>query len=237
MKHSNLTDIPFEKEQVAIAMTKSPLGGGHIGIGFHSVRNGPQVLHLEWHKRLKSDAIPSDLKQCWMAFPLNIPKGASKVMVALTRAVASRGAMINYGINLIAAKGSFGVNGSYKPPKGSDGLTCATFIVELLRAGKIDLVQSHSWRSHEANITWAQSVCDYLANTPSVDADHLDSVRNNINGIRMRPLEVAGAASLDADSWPAGFEEVQKPAQLIENQLESTCLQLVLTAASIHIQN
>lgn len=230
MEYENLTAVPFEKEQVVIAVANSSLGGGHLGIGFHSVRNGPQVLHLEWHKRLRTHSIPSGLTSCWIASPLNLPKGVSKAIVALTRAVSTRGIAINYGINFIAARGSFDSNGSYKPPKGSDGLTCATFIVELLRAGKVDLVQSDGWKMHEANVVWANVVCHSLEKTPGVDSGHIDAVRRNINGLRMRPFEVAGAACLDSKSWPVGFDEVQEPAKFVESKLNKFCSSFIKIA-------
>lgn len=224
MAYANLCAITFGKEQVVIAVSKSPLGGGHLGIGFHSVKNGPQVLHLEWHRKLRAHSIPMDLETCWIASPLNIPSGASKALVAFARVVATRGPTINYGINFIAARGSFDPRGTYKPPKGSDGLTCATFIVELLRAGKIDLVNSENWKAQAANVAWANIVCNSLATTFGVDQDHVDAVRRNINGLRMRPFEVAGAASLDPKSWPADFDDVQEPAQHVADQLDQVCV-------------
>lgn len=224
MAYANLCVIPFEKEQVVIAVSRSPLGGGHLGICFHSVRNGPQVMHLEWHRKLRAQSIPMELATCWMATPLKIPIGASKAIVALVRAVATRGPTINYGINFIAARGSFDPNGTYKPPKGSDGLTCATFVVELLRAGRVDLVKSADWKAHAANVEWANQVCNNLASTHGVDQAHIDAVRRNINGLRMRPFEVAGAASLDSKSWPAKFDDVQGPAQHVADQLDQVCI-------------
>ena len=223
MAYVNLCAIPFAKEQIVIAVSKSPLGGGHLGIGFHSARNGPKILHLEWHRKLRAHSIPMELATCWIASPLKIPAGASKAIVALARAVATRGPAINYGINFVAARGSFDPNGIYKPPKGSDGLTCATFIVELLRAGKIDLVKSGDWKAHPDNVAWANIVCNGLAKTDGVDQDHVDAVRRNINGLRMRPFEVAGAASLDPKCWPAEFDEVQIPAQHASDQLDQVC--------------
>jgi hypothetical protein len=163
------------------------------------------------------------LKACWISSPLNIPSGASKAIVALARTVASRGATINYGINFIAAQGSFSANGTYKPPKGSDGLTCATFVVELLRAGKVDLVKSSDWKAYEANVAWANLVCQYLEKTVNIDMDHINAVRSNINGLRMRPFEVAGAAGIDPRCWPVDFEDVQAPAADVANQLRNTC--------------
>lgn len=223
MAYANLKTASFGKDQVVIAVSKSDFDGGHIGIGFHSARNGPQVLHLAWHRKLSTHSIPSELTACWISTPLNIPNGASKAIVALARAVATRGPTINYGINFIAAQGSFSANGAYKPPKGSDGLTCATFVVELLRAGKVDLVKSSDWKAHDANVAWANLVCDSLANTQNIDMDHINAVRRNINGLRMRPFEVAGAAGIDSRCWPVDFDDVQAPAADVANQLSLVC--------------
>lgn len=221
MAIANLTTIPFEAHQLAIAVSHSNMGAGHIGLGFHSAKEGPKVLHLAWHRRLDVDVIPNDLRACWAATPLGVPPIASKQLVALVRAVASRRAMIGYGINFSAARGSFDSSGRYKPSKNSDGLTCATFVVEVLRAGMVDLVKGESWRGDVANEAWGHAVCDELER--SADAEHVAVVRKNVNGLRMRPFEVAGAAQLGSSKWPADFDSVQMPAKEIEDQLALVC--------------
>lgn len=213
----------FKKDEVVLAVTNGAFGGGHLGLGFHSARNGPQILHLEWHKKLSVHTIPDELVGCWIAVPLMLPPLVSKTIVAMARTVATRGPSINFGINFIAAQGSFSPNGSYKPPKGSDGLTCATFVVEVLRAAMIELVQATEWKAHPANVEWANAVCNSLANTHDVDQAHVDAVRRNINGLRLRPFEVAGAACLDKKLWPATFDAVQEPAVSVQTGLCQLC--------------
>lgn len=222
MAIANLTTIPFDRDHIAIAVTHSPLGAGHIGLAFHSAKEGPKVLHLEWHHRLKVHSIERELTPpCWVAESLNVPTSLSKQLVAIVRTVAARGARINYGLNFVTAKGSFDATGKYKPPSGSDGLTCASFVVEVLRASSIDLVQIASWPKTAANEVWGNTVCEMLART--ADADHLAAVKRNVSGLRLRPFEVAGAARLGPRSWPALFDIVQEPADEIAAELAEKC--------------
>ena len=202
-------------------MSHSSMGAGHIGIGFHSVNDGPQVLHLAWHMNLQTQAIPIDLKTCWAAFAISMPLSASKQLVAFVRAVSRRKASIGYGLGFLSAAGSFAPNGSYKQPRGNDGLTCASFVVEVFRGAMVQLVNLSSWRPDPANIAWGEDVCKHLQGAAS--DEHVAAVRANVNGLRLRPFEVAGAARLGHQAWPAEFDHVQDPAKAIESDLVMLC--------------
>lgn len=223
MALANLIAVPFTQDQVAVAVSHSPMGAGHVGIGFHSVKDGPQVLHLAWHRRLSVDRVPDELKQCWSAEPCNLPQSAGKQVVAFVRAVAKRGAKINYAVNFIASKDSFSSNGTYKPPKGSHGLTCASFVLEVFRGGKIPLVRSDTWRDEPMNIDWGNRVCAQLEKDKDVDPGHVEAVRKTVSGFRLRPFEVAGACRLPLKDLPASFEAVQEPATQVEAELFFLC--------------
>jgi hypothetical protein len=217
----NLNTVSFTPEQIAIAVTHSSMRAGHIGLAFHSERNGPQLLHLAWHQRMDVDAIPVDSKTCWASSVFGIPPSASKQLAAYLRGVAARGAVINYGIDFIAAKGSFSANGAYAPPAGSSGLTCASFVMEVLRGGSINLLKEATWRNELANVDWGHSVCDALEKY--ADPEHISAVRKNVNGLRLRPFEVAGASGLSYKLWPVDFDTVQKPACAVEAELLQMC--------------
>lgn len=235
MAFEELVAASFSKDQVVIAVSRSNMGAGHVGIGFHSAKEGPKVLHLAWHKRLERETIPGELKTCWAATALIIPAAASKQLVAFIRVVAARGAAMSYGINLIAARGSFSSNGSYKPTKNSDGLTCATYVLEVLRAGRVDLIKVDTWQANAANEVWGRAVCDELVKC-GADEDHVDAVRKNVSGLRLRPFEVAGAVELGSAEWPADFDSVQPMAKKVEDQLSLVCpiaSELVINSISI----
>lgn len=220
MAYSPLCQSAFSNEQIAIAVSHSSFNGGHTGIAFHSSKNGPQVLHLAWHQKITLESIPVELKACWIADPLPAPPSASKQVVAFVRAVATRLPKINYAVDFISSKGAFDSNGHYKPPKGSKGLTCASFVVELLRACRIDLIQEKSWVSDPANTVWANEVCEYLEKT---DPAHASEVRKTVQGLRLIPFEVAGASSNGPKCWPVNFSDAQRFAVPVREQLTAIC--------------
>lgn len=223
MTFESLQSVTFRNDQVAVALSHSNFGGGHIGIAFHHAKEGPKVVHLAWHKDLRVEAISPALKVCWVSTTLRIPPVASKAVVGIVRAVASRLPQVNYGINLIAAKGSFTLRGEYRPPKGSDGLTCASFVVEVLRAASVSLVKYETWRAETANNNWADQVCQGLAAT-QVPQSHIDAVQKNArNGLRLRPYEVAGAATMPARELPVDFDTAQPAAKEAEAKLLNMC--------------
>lgn len=222
MTFESLPAATFTREQIAIALAHSPLGGGHLGIAFHSAKDGPQVTHLAWHHQLRVESIPAELKTCWICTTMQLPPAASKAVVAVVRAVSKKRPQVNYGVNAIAAKGSFAVNGSYRPPRGSDGLTCATFVVEILRAAGIPLVKYETWQSGPENTAWGERVCEGLV-ASRVPQDHLDAVRRNIGGMRLRPFEAAAAAMLPPRELPADYDRVQAPAAAAAQALLDFC--------------
>ncbi len=222
MAFAHLAENSFAKDQLAIAVSHSHMGAGHIGLAFHSAKSGPQLLHLAWHRKLEVDAVPLGLKTCWAFAALGTPPAATKQLIAFVRTVATRGAQINYAIDFIASRGSFALNGSYKPPKGSHGLTCASFVLEVLRGGLVNLLDESTWVADEANIAWGREVCDSLEKS-QVDNDHLTAVRRSVSGLRLRPFEVAGAGELGSKAWPVTYQAVQQPANGVEAELLPIC--------------
>ena len=217
-----LSSNSFQPDQVAIAVGESALGpDGHLALGFHPAKAGPHILHLAWHEDLRVESAPvADF--CWAAEILPIPAKASKQVVAYIRAIATKHPSIGYGINLLAGRGSFGPTGKYKAPKGSDGLTCSTFVTDILRGGGVDLVQLGTWIDTPENRIWCERICNFLTQTKK-DPQHIANVRANISGLRLRPYEVAGAARLGRSSWPAAFDAVQAPAAAVRDEFFLVC--------------
>lgn len=219
MSFAPLVPVQFSVDQVAVALSHSPLGGGHLGLAFYDKDKVPHLLHLAWHTDLRLDKIPDDIRSCWIATILDLPPAASRAVVAFVRSIAKRRPLIKYGINVIAAKDSFAKQ-SYKPPKGSDGLTCASFVYALLRGARINLVKIETWEESEKNREWGRTVCDSLEKT---DPDHAALVRKNINGLRLRPYELAGAAGLKPKELPLDFKSAQPLADSAEAVLNQHC--------------
>ncbi|CAJ2804181.1 Uncharacterised protein [Burkholderia pseudomallei] len=222
MAFESLSDATFTRDQIAIAFTHGRLGAGHVGIAFHTPKDGRQVTHLAWHRQLKVDSIPNEVEGCWACTTVQLPASASRQLVAVVRGVAKKRPQISYGIGAIAAKGSFSANGSYRPPKGSDGLTCSTFIAEVFRAACIPFVNYDTWPSGPQNDAWGDAVCQELERT-GVPADHVAAVRKNIGGLRLRPYEAVGAAMLPINQRPGTYAAVQVGANAADVALRQIC--------------
>lgn len=206
---------PIAKDELAICVSPGAFGA-HIGIAFHSVKDGQKLLHLRWHKWLAVDAYPPE-QECWIVCKLQLPPLLRAQLVGIVRSVAKRQPQISYAVNSIAGKGSFDPSGSYKPPKGSLGLTCASFVTEIFRAAKVPLLNEKTWVESAENIKWANDVIAMLE-MYGVDPDHVAAVRKSVDGIRIRPEEVGAAAYLPLKSLPADYDTASSlAAQVMHN--------------------
>lgn len=218
MPYCSARELAFSKDQLAIGFSYGGLGGGHIGIAFHSAKDGAKLLHLCAHLRLQTDDFPPSTPECWVATVVELPASASKQFVAIIRAISKRLPKINYGINFLAAPGSFNAQGHYKAPKGSDGLTCATFVSTIFRDLRFPLIVETTWKPDPKNIKWGEDVYSWLLDSKA-DPDHLEAVKRNIIGLRIRPDEVAAAADILLQDRPVSFEIASVNAPLVEHAL------------------
>lgn len=221
MAFVNATGLTFSRDQIAIGLTRGAFGS-HIGLAFHSAKDGVQLLHLRFHRDVVAESFPIS-NQCWIATIPEFQKTNSKILVAIARAVASRKATINFGINLLAANGSFDANGRYTAPRGSDGLTCATFISEIFRAVGLPLVQLDTWEARDQDLVWGNDVCALLKHRGGASDEHIEAVRSSINGLRLRPEEVAFSADLPSRARPVAFAEASVGGVNVMNFLNAEC--------------
>jgi hypothetical protein len=217
----NATKISFAKEQVAITLGRG-LFGSHLGVAFHSANEGAKVLHLAFHKQLRTDPFPSD-NSCWVCCVVDLPPHASIQLVAMLRGLSKKRPHIGYGLNLFAGRGSIGPTGTYNAPKGSDGFTCATIIAEVFRVSALPLIDEASWKPDKKNLAWGNAVCCLLAVLHPDEPDHIQAVRKNNIGLRVRPEEVAAAAVIKFASRPVSFSVASTNATAAFNCLDATC--------------
>ena len=223
MSFAPANTLSFTKEELVVAVCRGNFGS-HIGIAFHSAKEGMKLLHLRSHLDLKTDDFPPERPNCWVATVINLPAPLSKQMVAIVRSVSKRLPHINYGINFLAAAGSFDAQGHYKAPKGSDGLTCSTFVSTIFRDSKIPLIQEHTWESSPENIAWGEAICEWLSH--HADESHVEAVKRNIKGLRVRPEEVAAAADTPFPNRPVIFSLAKASAPAVMVSLKEACAEL-----------
>lgn len=220
MAYVHSAALEFPKEKAAIAVSRGTFGS-HLGIAFHSVKDGVQVLHLRTHLKLSAETFDAS-GLCWVASPVDLPPKASVQVVSIIRCLAKRKSSIPYGLNFLKSSGSFDSNGNYKAPKGSNGLTCATFVSTLFSDMRAPLIQAATWQPTDENRAWAEGVCKFLEGQ-GVPADHIESVRGNVDGLRVRPEEVAVAADVPRADLPIDFTRASGAAPKVMEALHAAC--------------
>lgn len=207
-----------------VAITRGVLGT-HLGLAFSDETGDAKLLHLAWHKRLRVDTYPAEN---WLVSVIQIPPLAASQAVALVRGMAERygnkhtAGGVDYGINLFAGKDAVSADGKYVPGPGCDGFTCASLIAEVLRRVGFDLVNLATWTASPRNEAWGRAIVCMLRATDTHDA-HVTKVESNINGLRLRPEEVAAAAELEPQLRPASHQAVQERADQIFAQVQESC--------------
>ena len=209
----------FSRGEIAIAITHGAFGS-HAGIAFHSSKEGTKLLHLQFHKRLAVESFPP--AHCWIATRVDLPALAAKQLVGIVRAIAQRRPTINYAVDCIAARGSFDSKGHYSPPKGSKGLTCATFVSEIFRAARLPLIAEGTWTADDNNIKWANDVCDLLAKHGAGE-EHVNAVKASINGLRVRPEEIGAASNIPFSARPLKYDIAPPLAAEVMKCLHGEC--------------
>ena len=221
MAFQPIGSVALAKEQIAVAISHGAFGS-HLGIGYQTQSEGPQLLHLRFHKDLKCESISTGLSLCWIMCVVQVPPSASKQLVAIVRSIAATMPVICYGLNILSGHGSFDAMGRYVAPVGSLGLTCSTFVTEIFRAYALPLVDESTWQAADENLAWAERVCTMLQER-GADDHHIQAVKSDANGLRMRPEEVSAAADSPFTSRPLDFASAQPLASAVTVRLGDLC--------------
>ncbi|MDD5323106.1 MAG: hypothetical protein PHD43_21335 [Methylococcales bacterium] len=100
------------------------------------------------------------------------------------------------------------------------GLTCATFIVELFNELGIPFIDVETWLNRPGDTEWAKRILTALSH--SMTPEHVDAQRNKIGQtVRVRPADIAAAGHLIYQEMeaPLHFSEVNQLSACIETDL------------------
>jgi hypothetical protein len=220
MPFSGLAQLAVDREQIAIAISDGEFGA-HIGIAFHPANEDLSLLHLLEHLVVRVE-LPAKTNKCWAGCVVDTPNVLGKQLVALIRAVAQKPPDIAYGLALASVNGSFDSAGNYVAPPGSDGLTCATFVSEILKGAGLNLVDLNTWPSNFENIVWGTSVIKFVEKR-GAKPEHLATLGGNNKGMRLHPFEVAAAADSPRSAWPLDYATAHSVVGAIRLALARIC--------------
>lgn len=204
---------PFsEVTHVGVVITKTQIGF-HSGFLYQLPGENPRILHLAFHHLLEDDLADDPFR--WAE--IGVDADNKMILAEQLARIARIKPLISYGFD---SEGScFDANtGDLLPLPIGKGLTCATFILAVLRTYKYVLLDASSWPDRPEDRQWEQTILDYLANRAS--DEHIDAVKKDVGARRFRPDEVVGAATLLDDLWPVSYESAREIADRVIKDLE-----------------
>jgi hypothetical protein len=143
----------------------------------------------------------------------------SKFLAAFASTVKRNEHSIPYGLD---SQGSCfdRATGDFIPPPIGKGLTCATFILAVLRSLAFAPALEESWPVREDDEEFGrQTVADLEED--QADPEHVTAVRRDICAQRFRPEEVVAATIHPSGEWPVGFAPAAALAQEILGDLRA----------------
>jgi hypothetical protein len=209
---------PFEHvSHAAIAVRSVDPQQRHLGI-LHRVSGSGDVMlmHLAWHCDLKN--IPPKKTYLWIDPAIPTPR--LRQVAAMCRKVwRSNGPSVPYAFS--PPNDCFDqATGQYLLGPTRFGLTCATFVLAVFHAAGLRLIEYESWpEDRPGDIEWQRKILAALRRTQTATPDHIRSVESEVGGVRYRPEEVAGAATVSP--LPAEFTAAVERGQEILVRLEA----------------
>jgi len=156
-----------------------------------------RMLHLAWHHRVRDEEASSV-----HSVPLKLNIIQSGLVATACGIVAARfgrlGAeQLPYGLRHCAS--AFVGEGKLNIAGRTSGLTCATFVLAVLDYAGIELLDIATWPERLEDVQWQEQIIALLElGSPRAEPEHVAAVRADMPCARVRPEEVAAAAS----RWP-----------------------------------
>jgi hypothetical protein len=191
--------------------------GQHIGILYRVSENDPtRLLHLGWHKKLRSSRVTSDYV-CWVRPGIGSDRGDA--VAALCRRIwkQNRKRQLTYGLS--CPNQFFDTGGNQLKVPAKVGLTCASFVLAVFETAGLPLVRYETWPvANTADIRWQKAVHKALEADQRVDRAHTRAFAREIGNMRYRPLHVAAASA--SDEIPTTHFSASKLVAKIETLLK-----------------
>ena len=211
--NSSFNDI--EGVCVAIGREHKRLNQQHIGLFYIDAKGDAKFLNLAWHSILRSES-PSD-KYIWSEIPLDRPNQIH-LLTFCSLVYESNQAGIPYGIGIEGT--GFDKGGAFTYEEPYAGLTCATFVMQVLHSQGYNIIDFEKWHHRKADKRWQIQIIQKLeewGKKGRVSKEHIAYQRKMIQKgmARFKPEEIAAAAVLPDP--PHGAEPLKKPSSQILN--------------------
>lgn len=209
-----LPDVPFEGLRSAgVAITLTGPERWHAGMLHRPQEEVVNMLDLANDHWLRNS--PPSNKYAWVQ--LELPAVRLLSVAAMCRRIAKLYASPARGLPYAFRYKDtvFSADGKMLLGKSEHGLTCATFILAVLKSAGVDLLKLDEWPQRDGDMDRHRELLTMLQGDPNVSRAHIAEVTGEVRCVRYRPEEVVGAASLA--QLPVSFVDAETAAgQLIQ---------------------
>lgn len=181
---------------------------------------------MAWHHLFRGDDDPNELRMYWIDSALHQIVCDHIAEYLDHVATENRAGRIPYSIRYCGQQ--MDESGRYVPRSIGDGLSCTSYIIDVLDACELPLVQVESWPTGRADDrALGRELIEALrASKPPASPEHIAAQEEAIdNLIRFRPEEVAAAFAL----YPMLSEYLEGPLSFHEVERESVLILRLLT--------
>ena len=169
-----------------------------------------RTLHFLTNEMIEDAPLNPKKKYAHAAMNLHpiLAKGFAGFLAAISKINGEKPPIL-YGLNWAGAKDSFDDKGKYIKPHSIDGLTCATFMSELMnRFFKKNPVEMSTWpEDHTDDLEWRTEVLAKYRKRinlgkSAITEEQVVAMESIKPFIRLRPVQMAAASATDSSSWP-----------------------------------
>ena len=185
----------------------------HVGLCYF-YEGKHRFLHLAWHHKLTDDE-KIDKRRCYA--PLSKHEDHQLVIAGFLAVVKDNAGLVPYGIDYESAEACIQPDGSLVCLPLGKGLTCATFVADVLRAAGYRLLDFSTWPERPSDAVWQNWVIQTMKST-GVDPEYIKYIEQDIGAKRLRPEEAAGACV--TSPWPVSYSGVEEVAAKIIGDVE-----------------
>jgi hypothetical protein len=189
-----VSEVPLGNLQFAgVAIAQMDPGWYHAGM-LHREDDGPVVmLDLGWDHFLRNE--PPDQKYAWVQLKLHALRLRS--VAAMCRRIARVYARPEPGLPYAFRykDAVFGDDGRLVLGDSEHGLTCATFVIAVLKSVSVELLNLTEWPHRRQDEERHRQLLARLDEDPRVSRAHVAAVSDEVQCVRYRPEEVVGASA------------------------------------------
>jgi len=198
---------------VALSRPKKRLNQQHVGVLYKDTNNTTQLLHQAWHCDLRKE--PPNDKYIWLDVPLD-PINKIHLATVCEMIFQANKSGIPYGLCVDGT--GFAIDGSFDANDHNDGLTCATFVIQVFHSQGIIIIDLDGWKHRKADKKWQNQILQNLKAYPTTTDAFIEHQKSKIlaGSARFKPEEVAAAASKPVPP-PHTPESIQKEASQLLN--------------------